>query len=49
MRKEPGYHAFQDIDQVEADARNIKTGIMGLGARRMDIIEIEDANFNDFS
>ena len=43
-----GYHGFQDIDQVEADARNVRNGIIGLGARRIDILEIGDANFKDF-
>ena len=43
-----GYHGFQDIDQVENDARNVRNGIIGLGARRMDIIEIGDASFKDF-
>ena len=49
LREEPGYRKFADIEQVEADARNVKTGIMGLGARRMDIIEIEDCDYKTFS
>ena len=48
LRDESGYHGFDDIDQVDADARNVKTGIMGLGARRMDIMEIEDADYKTF-
>ena len=49
LRETEGYQNFQDIDQVEQDAINVRKGIMGLGARRMDIIEIEDASFKDFS
>ena len=49
LRETEGYYGFQDIDQVEEDAVNIRNGIMGLGARRMDIVEIEDASFKDFS
>ena len=44
-----GYEGFQDINQVEDDARNVRAGIMGLGARLMDITEIADANFKTFS
>ena len=49
LRETDGYHNFQDIDQVEQDAINVRNGIMGLGARRMDILEIEDADFKAFS
>ena len=48
-RDHEGYGGFQDIDQVEDDARNVRKGIMGLGARRMDIVEIEDSDFKAFS
>ena len=40
-----GYSSFADIPQVDADAANIKKGVLGLGARRADIIEIENATF----
>ena len=49
LRGLDGYHGFQDIDQVEDDAMNFKNGIMGLGARRLDILEIEDADFATFT
>ena len=49
LRETDGYQGFQDIDQVEQDAINVRNGIMGLGARRLDIVEIEDASFKDFS
>ena len=40
-----GYKGFADIPQVDADANNVKNGVLGLGARRADIIEIENASF----
>lgn len=40
---------FADLDAVDDDARNVRNGVFGLGAKRLDIQEIEDANFEDFS
>ena len=48
LRTFEGYEKFQDIDQVDNDARNVKNGIIGLGARQMDIQVIEDADFKTF-
>ena len=44
-----GYENFANIDQVDNDARNVKNGIIGLGARQLDIQVIEDADFKTFS
>lgn len=45
LRVMDGYKGFADIPQVDADATNVKNGVLGLGARRADIIEIENASF----
>lgn len=45
LREMDGYKGFADIPQVDADATNVKNGVLGLGARRADIIEIENASF----
>lgn len=47
-RKIPGYEGFSDINEVIEDAINVRKGVMGLGARPIDIIEIEDCDFKSF-
>lgn len=45
LRLMEGYGSFADIPHVDADAANVKRGVLGLGARQSDIIEMEDADF----
>lgn len=42
-----GYGSFADIPHVDTDATNVKKGVLGLGARRSDIIELENASFDE--
>ena len=44
-----GYEKIQDIKEVEDDAKNVRKGIIGLGARSEDITEFEDASYKNFS
>ena len=37
MRTFEGYSNFQDIPQVDADANNVKNGIIEMGGREQDI------------
>ena len=41
----PGFESFADLEHVDQDAINVKKGVIGLGARKMDIIEVENADF----
>ena len=49
MRTYEGFAKFADLEAVDDDARNVRNGVFGLGAKTLDIKEIEDANFTDFS
>ena len=44
-RSMPGFEGFADIPEVRQDMENIKKGVMGLGARMLDIESFQDANF----
>ena len=43
-----GFRKFADIPNVDDDATNVKNGLIELGARRSDIIEVENADFKAF-
>ena len=45
MRTYEGFEKFADLEAVDDDAINVRNGVFGLGARQMDIITFEDANF----
>jgi len=47
LRQMEGYGSFADIPHVDTDATNVKKGVLGLGARRSDIIELENASFDE--
>ena len=49
LRTYEGCSKFGDLEAVDDDARNVRNGVFGLGAKSLDIKEIEDANFEDFS
>ena len=49
MRSFNGYAGFADIPQVDTDAANVKQGLIEMGQRELDIVIIEDADFNSFS
>ena len=43
----PGFEKFADLEQVDQDAINVKRGVIGLGARKTDITEVENADFQE--
>ena len=45
LREAPGCAGFADLPAVDNDAVNVKKGVIGLGAKAMDIYIIEDTNF----
>ena len=47
-RLDIGYELFVDLDEVLNDARNVRMGVIALGANDRDIIEIEDCDFAGF-
>ena len=49
LRKVPNWETNHDLDAVEDDARNVREGILGLGARAIDIIELKDVKFVDLT
>ena len=48
-RKDEGFENFIDLPEVTADRENVKKGIMGLGAKQADIIELSNVDFKMFS
>ena len=48
-RKENGFEGYCDLPEVINDAKNVREGIKGLGAKNADIIEMHDIDFQDFS
>ena len=48
-RKDEGFESFIDLPEVEADRENVKKGIMGLGAKKADIMELRNVDFKGFS
>ena len=48
-RKDQGFEDFIDLPEVNNDAQNVRKGIMGLGARKADIIERKNIDFKGFS
>ena len=48
-RKDQGFEDFIDLPEVNNDAQNVRNGIMGLGARKADIIERKNIDFKGFS
>ena len=46
-RKIPGNEGFQDLPEADKDALAVRKGIMKLGARPKDIIDMPDASYDD--
>ena len=45
LRTVPGYEGAADLNAVKEDAKNVTLGILGLGARRVDIVNYKDCTF----
>ena len=45
LRTVPGYEGAADLNAVKEDAKNVTVGILGLGARRVDITKFKDCTF----
>ena len=48
-RTNPGFEDFIDLPEVNVDAENVRKGIMGLGAKKADIIEKKELDFKGFA
>ena len=48
LRAWPGFEGFQDINQVEDDAKNVKAGFRELGANVTEILIFSDSDFDEF-
>ena len=46
LRTIDGFNGYQDIPEVVEDSNNIRQGVLSLGARETDIIQVKDADYS---
>ena len=47
LRAVPGCEGHADLDAVKEDAKNVTVGILGLGARKRDIVKYKNCTFDE--
>jgi hypothetical protein len=47
LRAVPGCEGYADLDAVKEDAKNVTGGILGLGARKKDIVKYKNCTYDE--